>query len=227
MNFDDYMRRVRRRSTPRDKGDFVVELCRERSVLDIGCIDHTVETARGLGDRWLHGRIAAAAREAIGLDREAAAAAELTTAGYAIEIGDAQQFQLGRTFDVIVAGDVIEHLSNVGGFLDSARSHMTTASLLVVTTPNPFNVDQALRILQGLDVGVNPQHVSWIDPIVMYQLLERHGLVVTDFSWIVTDYPQLRRRQLRWLADAAMRVRPLWQRDFAVVAQLAGPLEPG
>ena len=55
---------------PVDRLDFLSAACREKVVLDIGCYDETalikVDTAH-----WLHGRIAAVARQVIGIDNSA------------------------------------------------------------------------------------------------------------------------------------------------------------
>ena len=51
-----------------------------------------------------------------------------------------QNFDLGRTFDTVFAGELIEHLGNVDGFLSSARRHLEPGGQLVLTTPNVFYV---------------------------------------------------------------------------------------
>jgi 2-polyprenyl-3-methyl-5-hydroxy-6-metoxy-1,4-benzoquinol methylase len=203
------------------KRDFLTELVRGKSVLDIGCIDHSAVQARALGDRWLHKVLRHSAGEIVGLDVLEEAADELAADGYKIEIGDAQDFDLGRTFDVIVAGDIIEHLTNVGGFLESVKRHMTPNSQFAVTTPNPFNIEQTIRVLRDGWVAANSEHVSWIDPRVMWQLTRRHGLEVEQFRWIETDYPLLGNRAALAVAEAVMRLRPSVRRDFAVVLRLA------
>lgn len=221
MNFQSYMRSVRARRPEVDKIEFITKRVACRSVLDIGCIDHSVEHADRLGGRWLHGIVAGVAEQAVGLDREESAVAVMGNRGYDVQVADAQDFHLGRTFDVVLAGDILEHLTNVGGFLDSARRHMHKEAELVVTTPNPFNVEQSMRMLLGRNAGVNPEHVAWFDPIVTYRAFERHGLEITEFARLVTDYPKIPNWPLRTAAEIIMRWRPLLRRDFGVVARCA------
>ena len=52
-------------------------------------------------------------------------------------MGDAEHFALDRQFDTIVAGDLIEHLGNVEGFLKSVMGCLAPGGKLVIQTPNP------------------------------------------------------------------------------------------
>src|SRR5687768_13526120 len=49
-----------------DRVAFIETRCRDRKVLDVGCVAHHVE--RMSSPAWLHGRIAAVARRCIGVD---------------------------------------------------------------------------------------------------------------------------------------------------------------
>lgn len=210
-----------------DKDELILGHCRDRSVLDIGCIDHTADRALEMGQEWLHRRISDVASEAVGLDIAEHEAKALNEAGFDIVIGDAEDFDLGRTFDVVVAGDLIEHMSNPGRLLDAARRHLGPKSLLVVTTPNPFNVEQPLHVLGSRTIEFNPQHTLWLDPIVSYELFTRAGLDLVDFHWIDTRFhyrferPKGLARIANRLVDAAMGFRSQLRRDFALVARAA------
>jgi 2-polyprenyl-3-methyl-5-hydroxy-6-metoxy-1,4-benzoquinol methylase len=54
-----------------------------------------------------------------------------------------------RGFDVVVAGDIIEHLSNPGLMLDGIRSRLATNGRVIISTPNAFGVASWLRVLTG------------------------------------------------------------------------------
>jgi SAM-dependent methyltransferase len=210
-----------------DKDDFIVALCTGRAVLDIGCVDHSAQVQEALGATWLHHRIRQAAAETTGLDHAEQEALQLNARGYNVVVGDAHTFDLGRPFDVIVAGDVIEHLNNPGQFLERCAMHMAPGSLLVLTTPNPFNLEQAVRALLQNSTVVNEDHTAWFDPEVLWELTSRHGLRVVDFAWLKTRFtiPMARRarvdRALRMVVDSVVRRRPSCGRDFGVVLQLS------
>jgi SAM-dependent methyltransferase len=50
--------------------------------------------------------------------------------------GDVRNFDLGKKFDLIYSMDVIEHLDNVDGYLQSIRRHMKTDGYFICATPN-------------------------------------------------------------------------------------------
>lgn len=226
-DFDTYLRHVQAGGPELEKNAFLVDLARGRDVLDIGCIDHSASTALELGDSWLHKQVKDAARRLVGLDMLETEAAALRELGYDIRIGDAERFLLGEQFDLVIAGDLIEHLANPGMFLGSVREHLTPKGHLVITTPNPFNIEQAGLIGRRAGVAVNPEHVLWLDPVTAHRLVRRCGYSVTDFQWLRTRFafPLSERRRVRGAlvrgADFLGRRRAMWRRDFALVLQPA------
>jgi 2-polyprenyl-3-methyl-5-hydroxy-6-metoxy-1,4-benzoquinol methylase len=80
--------------------------------------------------------------------------------------GNMETLDLGTTFDVAVAGDVIEHVSNQGLFLDNIRRHLVPEGRLILTTPNAKWPTVIFR--------PNATHVLWHDAFTLRQLLERH-----------------------------------------------------
>ncbi len=87
-------------------------------------------------------------------------------------------------FDVVVVGDLIEHVSNPGQMLGSIRRCLADDGELVVTTPNPFYVNQFLSIVASNGVTVNDEHTCWFDPVTLFALLQRTGFRVTEFYWL-------------------------------------------
>ncbi len=223
---ESYVAHVRSQRPILPKDALVLDLCAQRSVLDVGCIDHSYGVALELGEDWLHARIATVADSVVGLDLLEADAAELNARGYHIVVGNAEDFDLSREFDVIVAGDLIEHLSNPGRFLEAAARHMGPDSRLVVTTPNPFNVEQFFQAAFRNQVMVNPEHAAWLDPEVMYELVSRSSLRIVGFEWVDTRFRfvlrggRVLRRIVNPLASEIMRRRPLLRRDYAVTLAL-------
>jgi 2-polyprenyl-3-methyl-5-hydroxy-6-metoxy-1,4-benzoquinol methylase len=222
---DAFLKVVARSRPIVTKESFVLGRCRGRTVLDVGCINHSAATALALGDRWLHKQLTEVAASVVGLDFLAEDAAVLNEAGYAIEVADAERFDLSRQFDVVVAGDVLEHLANLGEFLERARSHMHPASDLVITTPNPFSFAQMMQVLIRRRVVVNREHRVWLDPSVIFELLEKSGFRITEFSWIDSD-PEfvpttLATKILAAVSRTAGWLQPLCRPNYGVVAQIA------
>ena len=205
------------------KDDLIVEACKDKSVLDLGCIDHSSKLALDDEENWLHAQIKRVAKEIIGLDILAEDAAELNRHGYHIEVGNVETFDFARRFDVIVAGDLIEHLSNIGLFLDAVSNHMHSESLFIITTPNPFNIEQFAQTIFRNSIEVNLDHTVWLDPRVMHQLISRSRLRIVDFKWIDTRF-KIRLKGGRFvhkivnrISEMVIRHRPICRRDFAVI----------
>lgn len=161
---------------------FAVSHCRGKDVLDIGCVHHNPENYKS--KYWLHKALKQVANTLDGIDIYEDGVNYLRTLGYNVLVGDAQNFYTGKTYDVIVAGDLIEHLDNPGEFLDCCKGHLRGGGKLLLTTPNPwywrFFVKAAL--FRG-HARPNPEHTIWLCPTVLGHLLSRHGLRIESWHY--------------------------------------------
>lgn len=161
---------------------FVTLHCRGRDVLDLGCVQHNPENYKS--KYWLHKAIAQVAKTLEGMDLYAEGVEYLNEQGYSVSVGDAESFSLGKTYDVIVAGDLIEHLGNPGEFLESCKSHLRPQGKLLISTPNPWYWRfMAKAFLFGGCVNPNPEHVLWMCPVVLAQLAARHDMKVENWHY--------------------------------------------
>ena len=86
------------------------------------------------------------------------------------------------------AGEIIEHLSCAGGFLDAARRHLEPGGRLVITTPNAFAVSNFVYRIGGRP-RINKGHTCWYDEVTLSQLLRRHGYEVEEVSYLAHRTP--------------------------------------
>lgn len=129
-------------------------------VLDIGCVRHN-EAKRQEAN--LHDTISSHVDgELIGIDINKTEIKKMQNEGYNVQVGDAQELSFDQPFDVIVAGEVIEHLCNPGVFLNKASKNLTDSGRIVLTTPNPDGFAYFRKAL--LNQKNNPTHTCWIDP---------------------------------------------------------------
>ena len=192
--------------------------------MDLGCIDHSYTTAIELGDNWLHKRIKSVSKSLTGIDVLEEDITLFNKKGYNIVKANVENFNLGRTFDTIIAGDIIEHLSNIGLFLDTIRRHMNKDSIFLITTPNPFNIEQSISALFNNKINVNLQHTTWLSPHNLWELALRHDFLITNFFWIDTRFHlKLSRRYIliNQLARWVMLKRNICKRDFAVILKIS------
>lgn len=187
------------KETPNARFDYIQPYIEGATVLDIGVVQHDIDSTER--DMWLHGLIADRAAYCKGIDIDEEGVEYLEEEGYDVELADAESFELGESFDVIVAGEIIEHLSNVGRFLDSVGAHLDENGVFIVTTPNPFYWGRFRDILLFGDKPVNPEHTCWFDSDTLEQVLDRHGFEVeelhfTSQEWLYRNIP-IPRAELR------------------------------
>ncbi|MGH9019079.1 MAG: class I SAM-dependent methyltransferase [Acidimicrobiales bacterium] len=178
----------------RERYDAVRPLLRARSVLDVGCASRY-----GRAD-WLHGLLAQDTDDLVGIDMNAKVVGELRAAGYQVAVADAQDFDLGRTFEVVFAGELIEHLDNVHGFLTSVRRHLAPGGKLVLTTPNAFYIGNFIYRLGG-HARVHPQHTAWYCDSTLRRIVTVNGFGPVDIHYI----GHASRTPARKLASATFR----------------------
>ena len=120
---------------------------------------------------------------------------KLTATGYDVLVQDALTLRLDRKFDVVVCGDLIEHVNNPLALLQTMEWHLNDGGIGVVSTPNPFSAMRFMTFLVEGQTEVNTEHVMWLCPKTMYQLVDRSNLQISDFFWLKTDYtPGVTRR---------------------------------
>ena len=197
---------------------FLADLVRGKRVLDLGAADALhVELHRETG-LWLHATLAAAAAECVGIDADAAAVERLRAEGYDMRCGDVEALDLGAQFDVIVAGELIEHVRNVGRFLDSAARHLAPDGRLVLTTPNAFSLHAQPGPLAPLrrTRGINPTHVAWYCRTTLRQALEISGWEVVEQHFCASPSSTALKAALR---RTAFRLRPSWAETLLAIAR--------
>jgi 2-polyprenyl-3-methyl-5-hydroxy-6-metoxy-1,4-benzoquinol methylase len=96
-------------------------------------------------------------------------------------LGDAQHLEdleVGN-FDVVVAGELLEHLPCPRAFLTSARPLLNPRGIIIVTTCNAFCLRRFLRIPFGRE-NVHVDHVVYFSHRTLQRLAEISGYEVTE-----------------------------------------------
>lgn len=149
------------------------------TVLDLGAAQHDASKASNAD--WLHGHLVDEFDRVIGVDYLSGAVAELNKQGYEFVQADVTQMNLSIEADTIVAGELIEHIDNVGLLLECCREHLKPDGKLVLTTPNPWGLPILRRLLSGR-LNINDEHVAWYGPTVLEQLCARYGFTVENIE---------------------------------------------
>ncbi len=173
-----------------EREQFIRNRCKGKVVLHLGCLGETESPTADrvsffLSKRSLHSQLLGLADEVVGLDIDSEAIGEIQTqANRTIHIGDVERLSestIPDDFqpDLILAGDIIEHLSNPGAMLDGAASWLSPTAEFLLTTPNALGLPNYVRFLfrryrEGGD------HVQTYSIFTLSNLLARHGYQVSE-----------------------------------------------
>lgn len=175
-----------------DRIRFLEDRCRGRLVLDIGCVAHDVERMKS--PNWLHGRIAAVAERCVGVDVLPDGVTAMQEMGYDVVLRDLGA-GLGSLadvapFDVILAGELIEHVEALDMLFNVASEALAPDGELIITTPNPYAPHRVRAAQLGI-VWENVDHILYAFPSGIAELAERHGLLLAEATTTVDDHPPL------------------------------------
>jgi 2-polyprenyl-3-methyl-5-hydroxy-6-metoxy-1,4-benzoquinol methylase len=198
------------------RNDLIAELSRGMRVLHVGCADHAPLIAAKRADGvYLHDRIAHEAASVTGLDVDERALDDMRRLGIT-DLYTPSTLPADRTFDLVVAADVIEHVSDVGRFLRALAVHDAP---VLVTTPNALRLRN--RRLWTTEL-VNTDHRYWFSPYTLAKSLVEAGLMPTTFWY--TDVARLTRGDLLRPWEALLKRRfPLCRDGLAVMSEPKSP----
>lgn len=164
-----------------NRNGFIVDRVRGRKVLDIGCVAHDIE--RMSSPEWLHAQIAEAASHCLGVDILDKGVAHMKSLGYEAIVHDLSSgpgpVQARGPFEVIVAGELIEHVPDLNMLFACARSLLTEDGELIITTPNPW-APHRVRAGQRGECWENADHIMFAFPSGIAELAERNGLLLAE-----------------------------------------------
>lgn len=155
---------------------------RELQILDVACNDGYLSSIYAeYGKVW-------------GVDINEQAVAEAKKKGIQAVVGDVFEIDTlfsQRSFDVVVAGDIIEHVFDTDLFLKKIYSVLDTRGVLLLTTPNLVSLGRRVLSLLGKNPfceysakqnGLNVGHIRYYTfPDIETQLQE------VGFSRVVTE----------------------------------------
>lgn len=158
-----------------DRVKFILERCKEKTVLNLGCASGDLHKIIGQVTRSLHGidKVVCGHAEYAGCER--------------FDLDDIQETELpwfnNTAFDLVVIGEVLEHLGNPGFLLH--RLHQYQAPLLI-TVPNCFSVHGTKNMQKGVE-NVNIAHTMWFSWRTLKTLVERYNYDIKEWAWYHGD----------------------------------------
>jgi 2-polyprenyl-3-methyl-5-hydroxy-6-metoxy-1,4-benzoquinol methylase len=96
----------------------------------------------------------------------------------------AESFVLPEKVHIIFAGDIIEHLSNPGLFLQSCVDNLLPGGQVVITTPNAFNLFNLAEKITKDEPTVNKEHTCYYNKKTLGELVSRYPFEVSEVSYV-------------------------------------------
>ena len=155
---------------------------KDARVLDVGCANH--HAVEGLDDPiWVHGALKKHVRQLMGLELESSEVEVMREAGFTVVQGDITDrclpARIGCKFDIVVAGEIIEHLMDFDGF-QNISDLLESDGICVLTTPYAWNFyNMGSMALRGR-LAVHEQHTVWFDEVVLTQMISRTPLRIRE-----------------------------------------------
>jgi 2-polyprenyl-3-methyl-5-hydroxy-6-metoxy-1,4-benzoquinol methylase len=173
-----------------DTHELELEMATGKKVLDIGC---TGSDCLVTPEPFLK-KLGEVSSYCVGIDIYKDGIEHLKKDGLNVIYADAEDFELpSKDFDLVILGDLIEHVGNPGLVLRNAYNHLKPGGKIIVVTPNAFSVGFFTSNLLRGGYQVNSEHVLWFDPGMLSLLLERMGFKIEELVWTGYDPVFLKR----------------------------------
>jgi ubiquinone/menaquinone biosynthesis C-methylase UbiE len=185
--------------------EWIINKCKDKTVLHLGCAgDDTLKLGK---EACLQYQLSKVAKQILGieinkdsLEKILSFCPESDSIRYIV--GNVEH--LGKLnieeqkFDIILAGSIIEHLSNPGLMLSSIRpfchSGEKRETHLLIVTPHVWGLLQFLRVAFTRNESVNPEHTCWFSIPTLTELCSRYGFKSYEFK---TGYGY-RQKSINW-----------------------------
>ena len=195
---------------------FILETCKNKRVLHLGCTDSPFTVDRLRDGSLLHLQICEVSERNVGIDIDAEAINLLNENGIsdafvcdAINAGQLMQ-KLAFTPDIVVVGEILEHLPNPGYCLSNLATFLDPDVSLLVSVPNALFVRSIAHLALGYE-KTHPDHVAFYSPVTLHRLLSSSGFVVDR----ILPYTQVHTGFKQKLLAAIEKLFLWWQPYFS------------
>jgi hypothetical protein len=176
--------RLRKRPPLVDRVRWLERQASSRKVIHLGFLDADRVDDKLESGAWLHERLSRQASHLVGVDVDAAGVEAVRRSGYEAYVCDLEDAAATQSLglepaELIVAGELIEHLESPGRFLDAVRPLVGPEGRLILTTPNATALTNVLVGLSRREWS-SPHHVAYYSWRTLATLLERHGWSMED-----------------------------------------------
>ena len=161
--------------------DLIDIYCKDKEVLDVGCANYEGHASFGA----IHKKVLSVCRRCVGVDISQDIFSLPKSDKSEYHLGNAETFRLeNRRFDVIFAGDVIEHFSNPGLFLENAQKMLADGGRLLIVTPNPFAFRSWISLVRFFEPAIHEEHTCYLSVASLNEMASRFNLQICRLYYI-------------------------------------------
>lgn len=168
--------------------EVLLALATGQRVVHVGCVDHLPILEEKLAQgAWLHGQLCNIAERCYGVDLNTEGIERLREKGYKdlashdLSSAEALPDIVENQWDLLLLGEVIEHIDNPGEFLSAIRkTYAGSIKQMLVTTPNALCYSNFRHALRQREL-VSSDHRCWYSPLTLAKVMTLAGFKV---QWV-------------------------------------------
>ena len=171
--------------------NYVRKLEPKSKILDIGCAD--MPEVSITKPSLLHKQIVDAAPEGVevvGFDQNRERVDQLVSQGYNCICGNILNPSIDDQYDLLVAGEIIEHLHDQESFFRSVAKLLKSGGTALISTPNPNGVMSVLGYWLISEERGGEGHLLWQSPKTVRNVAADKGLILKQVHHCNWDYPE-------------------------------------
>lgn len=168
-----------------DRDNFILDNCRNKKVLHLGCTDGKALKEKIDKNSLLHIKIKDVARDLWGIDIDGVGIKKMQDLGISrLILGNIEQIDKireleGENFDVIIAGEIVEHLDNVGLFLEKIKKLFSKNTVMIVSIPNCYSLQHFLFVFFKKEL-VHDEHNCSFSFVNLMNLFEKFSYTIKE-----------------------------------------------
>ncbi len=168
----------------------ILDICRNKRVIHIGCADHLPLIQEKIAtNKWLHKLLLENTASCIGIDNNSEAVSFIRDTllldnVYCADLEhDNMDFILKENWDVLILGEIIEHVENPVQFLKIIKKVFEgSVKKILITSPNVFNIHTIKEIKNSVE-NINTNHNYWFSPYTLSRIVHKSGFKNIEFSF--------------------------------------------
>ncbi|MEN8205341.1 MAG: methyltransferase domain-containing protein [Pseudomonadota bacterium] len=194
-----------------DRQAWLLEQASGHRVVHIGCVDTGFLDKKLDQDDLLHTQLESVCSQLVGLDNNSQGIQQLREQGFdKLICGDIsddgtriieETGKLMQGCDLIICGEVLEHVLNYGHFLAGIRElALAYKATVILSVPNAFSLEGFASVFRGTE-DVHPDHKCYFSQVTLTTLLNQTGfrsvgLYFYSREWAATRFKRMTKKAI-------------------------------